>query len=115
MNASIDSVHFLLRQGLAFRGDDESENSRNQGDFHELLCFLSNHNDDIKPITLENALENLKLTSHDIQKDIITTEVIEIVNVIMKAICNCLFSILVDESRDVSMKETDGCCVALCG
>ncbi|KAL8502360.1 hypothetical protein ACS0TY_021487 [Phlomoides rotata] len=30
LNASIDCVRFLLRQGLAFRGDDESETSINQ-------------------------------------------------------------------------------------
>ena len=33
LNASVDCVHFLLRQGLAFRGDDEFENSSNQGNF----------------------------------------------------------------------------------
>ena len=62
LNASIDCVRFLLRQGLAFRGDDESENSSNQGNFLALLHFLSDHNDDIKAVTLENALQNLKLT-----------------------------------------------------
>ena len=105
MNASIDCVRFLLRQGLAFRGDDESENSSNQGNFLALLHFLSDHNDDIRAVTLENAPENLKLTSPDIQKDIVSAAAIETVNVIMKDIGNSLFSILVDESRDVSMKE----------
>ena len=96
---------FLLRQELAFRGDDESENSSNQGNFLELLQFLSDHNDDIKAVTLKNAPENLKLTSPDIQKDIVSAAAIETINVIMKDIGSGLFSILVDESRDVSMKE----------
>ena len=65
---------FLLRQELAFRGDDESENSSNQGNFLELLQFLSDHNDDIKAVTLKNAPENLKLTSPDIQKDIVSVQ-----------------------------------------
>ena len=74
LNASVDCVRFLLRQGLAFRGDDESENSSNQGNFLELLQFLSDHNDDIKAVTLKNAPENLKLTSPDIQKDIVSVQ-----------------------------------------
>ena len=104
MNASIDYVRFLLRQGLAFQGDDESENSSNQGNFLALLHFLSDHNDDIKAVILENSLEILKLTSSDLQKHIVSAAVIETVNVIMKDIGNSLFSILVDELRDVSMK-----------
>ena len=97
LNTSVDCVRFLLRQGLAFRGDDESENSSNQGNFLELLQFLSDHNDDIKAVTLKNAPENLKLTSPDIQKDIVSAAAIETVNVIMKDIGNSLFSILVDK------------------
>jgi len=31
LNASINCARFLLRQGIAFRGDDETENSSNQG------------------------------------------------------------------------------------
>ncbi|XP_058208195.1 uncharacterized protein LOC131321208 [Rhododendron vialii] len=37
LNASIDCARFLLNQGLAFRGHDESEFSHNQGNFLELL------------------------------------------------------------------------------
>ena len=84
---------FLLRQELAFRGDDESENSSNQGNFLELLQFLSDHNDDIKAVTLKNAPENLKLTSPDIQKYIVSAVAIETINVIMKDIGSDLFSI----------------------
>ena len=71
MNASIDFVRFLLRQGIAFRGHDESKNSSNQGNFLELLRFLVYHNQAIKVVTLKNALENLKLTALEIQKDIV--------------------------------------------
>ncbi|KAL5541500.1 hypothetical protein UlMin_009210 [Ulmus minor] len=53
LKASVDCVRFLLQQGLAFRGRDESDNSLNQD------------------ITLNNAPENMKLTSPDIQKDIV--------------------------------------------
>ena len=70
-----------------------------------LLHFLSDHNDDIKVVTLENAPKNLKFTSPDIQRDIVTTAAIETVNTIMKDVGNGLFSILVVESRDLSMNE----------
>ena len=105
MSASIDCVRFLLRQGLAFRGDDESDNSRNQGNFLELLKFLAKHNDDINYVALKHAPENLKLTAPSIQKDIINAIAVETIDVIIKNIGNAFFSILVDESRDISMKE----------
>ena len=50
LNASVDCVRFLLRQGLAFRGHDESEDSSNQGNFLELLRFHAAHNEDIKAV-----------------------------------------------------------------
>ena len=44
LNAYVDCVQFLLRQGIAFRGHDEYDNSSNQGNFLELLRFLVDHN-----------------------------------------------------------------------
>uniref|UniRef100_A0A2N9IKZ9 DUF4371 domain-containing protein n=1 Tax=Fagus sylvatica TaxID=28930 RepID=A0A2N9IKZ9_FAGSY len=70
LNASIDCIRFLLRQGLAFRGHDESEDSSNQGNFLELLRFIADHNEDIKAVTLRNAPENNMMISPAIQKDI---------------------------------------------
>ena len=105
MNASVDCVRFLLRQGIAFRGHDEYENSSNQGNFLELLRFLANHNQDIKAVTLKKAPENLKLTAPEIQKDIVRAIAIETFNVIVKDLGNAIFSILVDESRYLSGKE----------
>ena len=93
MNASVDCVRFLLRQGIAFCGHDESENSSNQGNFLELLRFLADHNQDIKVVTLKNAPENLKLTTPEIQKDIVRAIAIETLNVIVKDIGNAIFSI----------------------
>ena len=54
---------------------------------------------------MKNAPKNLKLTSLDIQNDIVSVATIEIINVIMKDINSGLFSILVDELPDISMKE----------
>ncbi|ESR64798.1 hypothetical protein CICLE_v10010399mg [Citrus x clementina] len=85
--ASIDVVRLLLEQGLSFRGHDESDNSSNQGNYLRILRFLTDQNEDIKRVTLKNAPGNNMLTAPSIQKDI------------------ALFSILIDESCDASMKE----------
>ncbi|XP_062089083.1 uncharacterized protein LOC133795647 [Humulus lupulus] len=103
--ASNDCICFLVRQGLAFRGHDESQESNNQGNFLELLAFLANHNEEVRVVALKNAHENLKLTSPKIQKDIVNACAMETINVIIRDIGDVVFSILVDESRDVSIKE----------
>uniref|UniRef100_A0A803Q5F8 TTF-type domain-containing protein n=1 Tax=Cannabis sativa TaxID=3483 RepID=A0A803Q5F8_CANSA len=105
LTASVESIRFLLRQGLAFRGHDESEDSNNQGNFLELLKFLADHNEEVRAVVLKNAPENLRLTSPKIQKDIVNACAVETISVIIKDMEDVIFSILVDESRDVSIKE----------
>ena len=105
LNASIDSIRYLLRQGLAFRGHDESCNSRNRGNFLELLQVLAKNCEEIEKVVLQNAPENQKMTSPDIQKDIVCAAATETRNAIVNDIKNEYFAILVDESRDVSTKE----------
>uniref|UniRef100_A0A2N9FYF2 TTF-type domain-containing protein n=1 Tax=Fagus sylvatica TaxID=28930 RepID=A0A2N9FYF2_FAGSY len=105
LNASIDCIRFLLRQGLAFRGHDESEDSSNQGNFLELLKFLADHNEDIKAVTLRNAPENNMMISPAIQKDIVSAAAVETSNAIIMELGDAFFSVLIDESRDISTKE----------
>ncbi|XP_042410190.1 uncharacterized protein LOC121999598 [Zingiber officinale] len=105
LTASIDCIRFLVRQGLAFRGHDESTNSLNHGNFLELLRFLADHNEDINRVALDNAPSNLKLTSPDIQKDIIRSIAYLTSNSILGDLGDELFTILVDEARDISVKE----------
>ncbi|XP_047250068.1 uncharacterized protein LOC124885861 [Capsicum annuum] len=83
LNASIDVVRFLLNQGLALRGHDESESSLNK----------------------EKAPKNNKMISHDIQKDIVTACKIETIKAIIKDLDGEFFALLIDESRD--KKEQD--------
>lgn len=71
LTATVDCIRFLLRQGLAFRGHDESETSCNRGNFLELLKFLADHNETIKNVVLNNTPKNNKLIAHEIQKDIV--------------------------------------------
>ncbi|XP_020688967.1 serpin-ZX-like [Dendrobium catenatum] len=75
---SVDCVRFLLQQGLAFHGHDESEDSENQESFLELLCFLSNHNEDINKVILDNAPGNNKLIALEIQKEITEAAAIKV-------------------------------------
>ncbi|XP_049373627.1 uncharacterized protein LOC125838618 [Solanum verrucosum] len=111
LNTSIDVVRLLLDQGFAFRGHDESESSLNKGNFLEVLSWLAARCDAIKPFVLEKAPKNNKMTSHDIQKDIVTACKIEIVKAIIEDINSDYFDLLVDESRDVSCKEQMAICL----
>ncbi|KAL4605598.1 hypothetical protein ACB092_09G041100 [Castanea dentata] len=101
----LDCICFLQRQGLAFRGHDESKDSNNQGNFLELLRFLANHNEEIDKAVLENAPEYHQMTSPDIQKEIANVAAVETINAIIKDIGDSLFAIIVDESHDMSTKE----------
>uniref|UniRef100_A0A2N9GDV8 DUF4371 domain-containing protein n=1 Tax=Fagus sylvatica TaxID=28930 RepID=A0A2N9GDV8_FAGSY len=91
--------------GLAFRGHDESEDSSNQGNFLELLRFLADHNEDIKAVTLRNAPENNMMISPTIQKDIVSAAAVKTSNAIIMELGDAFFSVLIDESRDISTKE----------
>ncbi|XP_031287121.1 zinc finger MYM-type protein 1-like [Pistacia vera] len=94
-----------IQQGLAFRGHDESYNSSNQENFLELLQFLANHNEDYNAVAFKNAPNNLKLTSPEIQKDIVSATSNETVSAIIRDLGDSLFAIMIDESCDISRKE----------
>ncbi|BFG16162.1 hypothetical protein CerSpe_024360 [Prunus speciosa] len=103
--ASIKCTKFLLRQGLAFRGHDESVTSSNMGNYLELLQFLADNDDKVREVVMENAPGNLKLLAPCIQKDLVSACALETLDSIVDGIKDRFFSILVDEARDVSVKE----------
>ncbi|PKU80813.1 zinc finger MYM-type protein 1-like [Dendrobium catenatum] len=105
LTGAVDCVRFLLRQGLSFRGHDESSGSENRGNYLELFYFLGNHNDDIKNVLSTHSTSNLKLSSPKVQKEICSAAAAETLISIMKDIGDSYYAILVDESRDVSTKE----------
>ncbi|XP_058776678.1 LOW QUALITY PROTEIN: uncharacterized protein LOC131651006 [Vicia villosa] len=100
----IDCIRFLLAQGLAFRGNDESISSRNKGNFMELMDFLIDHNEAIYKVW-NNCRGKLKLTSPKIQKDVVKAAASATIQIILDDVGDNLFSILIDESRGVSVKE----------
>ena len=68
---SLRCLKFLLHQGLAFRGHDESENSGNRGNFVKLLKLLATNSEEVNKYVLQNAPRNCTLISHGIQSQII--------------------------------------------
>jgi hypothetical protein len=60
----------LLHQGLAFRGNNESQDSDNRGNFIELVKLMAVQNENIKRVVLRNAPENHQMVAPNIQKDI---------------------------------------------
>nr|XP_025694449.2 zinc finger MYM-type protein 1-like [Arachis hypogaea] len=110
LTATIDCIRFLLRQGLAFHGNDETDDSVNQGNFLELLNFLAQHNEEIDR-AFKNAHGNLKLIAPSIQKDIVRAAAKETTKVIVDDLGDELFAVLVDEARDISIKEQMSVCL----
>ncbi|KAL6533645.1 hypothetical protein OROHE_013478 [Orobanche hederae] len=105
LNASIDVCRLLLKFGLPFRGHDESETSLNQGLFLGHLEFLGDANEMVRKVILDNAPRNCQLTSPRIQKDIANCFAEEVIKSFTHEIGNGVFSLLVDESSDISRKE----------
>ncbi|XP_031285017.1 zinc finger MYM-type protein 1-like [Pistacia vera] len=105
LTASIVCIIFLLRQGLEFRGHNETEDSKNQGNFLGLLHFLAQHNEHFKSVVLKTAPVNLKLIALVIHKDIVNVAANETTKAIISDLGDDIFSVLIDESRDVSIKE----------
>ncbi|ESQ43668.1 hypothetical protein EUTSA_v10015352mg, partial [Eutrema salsugineum] len=94
LNASINACRYLLRQGLPFRGHDESVNLTNKGNFLELLKYNAKQNELVS-----------KMLSHKIQTEIVHCFAKEIIESVIQEIDHGVFCLLVDESADVSDKE----------
>ena len=65
---------------------------------------MGDHNESINEV-LQKAPKNCKLTHPNIQKDIVNAITRETSKAIIKDLDNGFFSISVDESRDISVKE----------
>ncbi|KAL7154813.1 hypothetical protein ABFS83_03G028400 [Erythranthe nasuta] len=105
LNTSIEVARYLSTQGLAFRGHGESESSNNPGNFIQLVKTFGRINPDIKALILNNAPLNQKMISPDIQKEIVNAFAMDIMNVIISDLGDSPFCLMVDEARDISMKE----------
>lgn len=108
LTAMLDVTRFLLKQGLSFRGHDESSSSLNRGNFLELLQWYSQRNEEVSKVINQNAPGNNQMISPAIQKDLTHACASEITVSIIEDIGNNVFSLMVDESRDISVKEQMG-------
>ncbi|KAL3636798.1 hypothetical protein CASFOL_019097 [Castilleja foliolosa] len=106
LTASLQVVRFLLRQCLPFRGDDEGSTSLNKGNFLELLDWLSANNEEVAKVVRTNAPGNAQMTSPNIQKQLTNACAIETtISILISDLGDRPFSVMVDESRDCSVKE----------
>ncbi|CAN1249544.1 Zinc finger MYM-type protein 1, partial [Linum perenne] len=105
LEASIECITWLIRNGCPLRGHDESMESNNRGLFLELLKFYSRGREHIESVVMQNAPKNLQMTYPDIQKDIVHALAAETTKLVVKDIGDNVFYILVDKARDVSIKE----------
>ena len=87
------------------RGHDESLDSKNMGNFIELIKFTSTFNDKVASVVLENSPRNAKYTSPTIQNEILHILASNVRNTIREEIGDAKFCILVDEARDESKRE----------
>ncbi|GKD91384.1 zinc finger MYM-type protein 1-like protein [Tanacetum coccineum] len=86
------------------RGYGEFETSLFKGMFLKIYHFLVDHNEAIRAVTSKNAAKIRTLTSPNIQKDV-DSFAKEIVKSMRLEIGVDVFSLLVDESSDVSKNE----------
>ena len=104
LKGTIDVVRWLTYQACALRGHDESSNSKNRGNFLELLKLLAFYNDDLANVIL-NAPYNSKYTSSDIQQEVLSILANKVRRYIREEVGDSWFCVMVDESRDESKKE----------
>ena len=104
VDTSLAIVSYIALQGEPFRGHDESETSLNKGNFLEFLDWYKLRNEEVRQAYI-GCPKNAKMTSGTIQKEIAECFAEAVTKVIKEEMDGCLFSILVDESRDISVKE----------
>jgi hypothetical protein len=105
IKALIDIVRWLTFQACAFRGHDERPETKNQGNFLEIMELLTSYNEQVGALVLGNTQQNAKYTSHQIQKEILHVFVINVQSSIRHEIGDARFYLIVDEARDKSKKE----------
>ena len=105
LKATIESVRLLASQGMAFRGNDESHDSSNRGNFIEVIKLMGRCNIDIDNVVLDNAPGNAKYIASSIQKEILHIFANKVRKLIREEVGNSKYCILVDEAVDEANKE----------
>ena len=106
----IRAVYYLAKQGLAFRGHEETDKSKNNGNYLELLDLLA-----VENIDLYKHLQtsNFKYICHQSQDEIISLISQQIKTHIVNSIGE-FYSIIIDETMDITKLEQVSFCVRYC-
>jgi hypothetical protein len=102
LTVALDVASFLIAQGHAFCGNDESGTSLNKGNFLETIGWYKNRNDDVR-VAFDELCQNNACMTSQIQQDITRSYAEEVTEVIKEEIGDGYFSVLIDESRDISI------------
>ncbi|KAI5322836.1 hypothetical protein L3X38_031908 [Prunus dulcis] len=105
LKTTIECVRWLTYQACAFWGHDESLDSKNRGNFIEMVKYTAKFNDEVAGFVLENAPGNAKYTSPMIQKETLNILANKVRKKIREEVGDAAFCILVDESQDTSNRE----------
>ncbi|KAL4089149.1 hypothetical protein QTP88_024217 [Uroleucon formosanum] len=101
----LDSLLYCARQSIAVRGHREDEDSSNKGNFLELLTLRANDNDIIQRYFIEKE-KTFRYVSGDYTNTFLEyLPNIVIKNIIENVIAAGIFSIIVDETQDLSRHE----------
>ena len=105
----IEAILFCAKLGLAFRGHDESSESNNRGNFLEALYFKHKENDVFMRV-LDSS--TVKYTSKDIQNELIEILASNIRTRIIREVKQAQqYSVILDETMDISRHEQLSCCL----
>jgi hypothetical protein len=100
-----DCVLFLSKQGLPFRGHDESLASGNRGNFLELLNFIANYCPQLQKWLVSHP-GNVTYMSSDIQDEMISIVANKVRYAVSSDIAEAgMFSLICDEVSDVANGE----------
>ena len=66
LKTKIEAIRYLVFQGFAFRGYDESEKSSNRGNFIQLLKAFGSNNEKVAEVILAKVPKFASYTSSDI-------------------------------------------------
>ncbi|XP_026384525.1 zinc finger MYM-type protein 1-like [Papaver somniferum] len=105
LKVAIETVRVLGLHACPFRGNDESLESTNRGNFIGLMKYASILNDKIAEVVLGNAPGKAMYTSPKIQKEILHILANKVKDTIRAEIGDAKFCILVDEAQDSSVQE----------
>lgn len=104
----LDIILFLAQQELAFRGDDETIDSLNRGNFLELFDFICKYDPIVKE-RFDKLPANSKLISPDIQNELLEASKQELLDIIRSEVRKATkYAILADEVKDASKRELLG-------